>query len=229
MNITKFLLAILTLAISTSCSANAQDNGVKCTELRIFKADNGLYGYMDFDENILIPAEYIYADDFSDDLAAVSIDGRLFGYINTSGKTVISFKYTSAFPFVDGIAKVNRDPNFGTGGVGDWVFINKNGKKLFNRKFAFILTFSEGYAAVMLSGNLDPLPPGYTSRNIWSFIDTSGKLATDKEFEDAKSFEDGYAAVRLDYKWGLIDTNFEVIVACEYDAYEEAIARKPMN
>lgn len=69
--------------------------------------DNDISGYIDFDGNTVIDAQYDYAKLFTESgLAAASKDG-LWGYINTKGKFVIEPKFKSADNFSkDGIALV---------------------------------------------------------------------------------------------------------------------------
>lgn len=62
---------------------------------------HGLFGYIDFDGDILIPPAYHHAKPFSQGLAAVATKNGLYGYINTQGKQVIDFNLQEAGKFKD--------------------------------------------------------------------------------------------------------------------------------
>lgn len=64
------------------------------------------YGYFDEGWNIVIPAQYAYAQSFSEGLAAVSDAKRMVGYIDRDGNTAISFRYSYGGTFTGGVAEV---------------------------------------------------------------------------------------------------------------------------
>ena len=71
------------------------------------KESDGLYGYVDYDENVVIPFQYENAADFSEGLAAVKKNGK-WGYINKKGEVVIPFRWGHADLFSEGFAAVKR-------------------------------------------------------------------------------------------------------------------------
>jgi len=217
----KIILAILGLLVGASfsegCAPVQQEMHV---ELYRYQDDNGLYGYIDGEHKVVIPAKYEYALDFSDGLAVASFDDFTYGYIKPSGEVAIPFKYSNAFSFVDGIARVNSEFDDCADSV--WSFIDKNGNKLFDREFAAAYSFSEGYAVVLIEGYIAPLPPEQEMPRKWSFIDTSGKLATSLEFDEAESFESGFAVVAIADKWHVMNLDFELL--SEYATRDEARA-----
>ena len=88
---------------------------------------------------------------------------------------------------------------------------------MFDKEFILAKGFSEGYAVVLKNGYGAPVPPSVSEKNVWSYIDKTGEFVTDLEFEEAYDFCDGYAKVKVDGKWGMIDTNFNFIIPCQYD------------
>ncbi|MES2485412.1 MAG: WG repeat-containing protein, partial [Bacteroidota bacterium] len=66
---------------------------------------NGKYGYINKNDEIVIPFKYQWAFLFFDGLAQVQLNGK-WGYINADGKEVIPLKYDSGSIFQDGSAKV---------------------------------------------------------------------------------------------------------------------------
>jgi hypothetical protein len=74
---------------------------------------SGKEGYIDINENILIPFIYNDVGVFSIDLAPAEKDGK-FGYINRKGDAIIDFKYQEAGYFkTPGIAKVRNENGYG--------------------------------------------------------------------------------------------------------------------
>ena len=69
---------------------------------------NGLYGYAEFDGEIIIPPQYQDAADKpaerfprNRELLIPVKKGKLWGYIDLSGKTRIPFRYQEAEPFIE--------------------------------------------------------------------------------------------------------------------------------
>ena len=56
--------------------------------------ENGLYGVMDKDQNILIYNKFVYVDHMFDDYFSVYKNGSGLGIMNTKGRELTNFKYT---------------------------------------------------------------------------------------------------------------------------------------
>lgn len=94
-----------------------------------YKDENGLYGYKDAEENIVIKAQWATVDwMFDGDVASVG-DGnqyttiRKYGAINRNGDLVVPCEYDESINFVDGQALVKKD--------GYWYSIDTTGKIIF--------------------------------------------------------------------------------------------------
>ena len=66
---------------------------------------DGLYGYVDYDGNVVIPFQYEDAAAFSEGLAAVKKNGK-WGYINKEGDVIIPFRWATVESFSEGFAVV---------------------------------------------------------------------------------------------------------------------------
>lgn len=82
---------------------------------------NGLYGYADGNNTVVIAPKYDQAKPFSCDRAKVCRKGR-FGYIDRSGEEVIDLIFEKALDFCDGQAKVVLD--------GESMLIDPDGKTI---------------------------------------------------------------------------------------------------
>lgn len=71
------------------------------------------YGFIDESYNVVIPFEYKYAGDFSEELALVCNEKGLYGYIDESGNEIIPFEYKDACDFYEGVAFVERGGRLG--------------------------------------------------------------------------------------------------------------------
>ncbi len=83
---------------------------------------NGLYGYADEKDRILIPCQWIDCGIFSEGLAPVQLADDMWGYIDTQGRLAIPYKLKKARPFMQGygVAVVQNR-------MGKWVYMDKDG------------------------------------------------------------------------------------------------------
>ena len=132
------------------------------------------HGFIDKNGKIAIPCEFDQALDFSEGLAAVSID-YLFGYIDKSGETVIPFAYEQASSFSEGLAAVYSQGKYG--------FIDATGKVVIPIKFDYAGSFREGLAMAAKSEDGDSAK--------WGYIDKTGRTAIPFEFAAVSDFVDG--------------------------------------
>ncbi|MBQ5623621.1 MAG: WG repeat-containing protein, partial [Alistipes sp.] len=85
----------------------------------------GKFGFIDKTGKEVIPFKYVYAESFSEGLAAVRVGsyiGGKYGFIDKVGKEIIPFKYDWVSCFSNGKAKVELN--------GEHFFIDKNGNKI---------------------------------------------------------------------------------------------------
>lgn len=80
-------------------------------ELSYVQSDNGKYGYINREGEVVISYQYSATRPFKDGLALVkNMEGK-YGYINPAGDTVIPFKFTAAGDFYQGRARVSEKKN----------------------------------------------------------------------------------------------------------------------
>ena len=172
--------------------------------------EDGLWGYKDADNNIVIEPQFSWASDFSEGLAFVlgsSGNEHLTGYIDATGKLIISLP--NAFlgsEFIEGFAFISErrwdrtigEPPVQTGLYGPFIFINRQGINIFNQEFIHVRSFNEGFAGVLL----------FDGRNV--FINRRGEIAFDMEFMNTQDFINGYARVTLMYSDIMYGENIRV-------------------
>ena len=140
--------------------------------LCVYAKNSSIFGYVDTNGKIVIPAKYTVAHDFSEGLAMVVLNGKVC-YIDRTGKVAIDTGYTynydayswasgRACSFNNGIASVANDS-------GLWGAIDTKGRVVIPCKYDGPLNFVNGWAragcsyidrtGVLRWPNLDPDTP----------------------------------------------------------------------
>ncbi len=120
--------------------------------------ENEKMGFLKLDGTTLVEANYDWASDFSEGMAAVTKrdenNVEKWGYIDSSGKEVIALAYDQARNFSDGIAAVaiGRNSNTDT-----WLFINTTGKRLNFPTFDNYEGTKDGVHRIFVNGSGDGL------------------------------------------------------------------------
>ncbi|HEX8564620.1 MAG TPA: WG repeat-containing protein [Pyrinomonadaceae bacterium] len=132
--------------------------------------------------NILIEAEKIELDGFSEGLTPVKKNGK-WGYIDVTGKFVIEPQFAEAKSFSEGLAAVQVGEN--------WGYINKQGKLVIPAKFEMNSlnegdkhSFSEGLALVYQSDRC-------------VYLNQTGKAVIKIDCSDGGKFIGGLALIKL--------------------------------
>jgi len=138
---------------------------------------NGKWGYINKLGQIIIKANYLAAQPFSEDIAFVRTSKHLKA-IDSLGNTIFKLPLNSNFPgaYSEGLAPFLVDGKYG--------FIDKTGKTVIDFQFDFARSFSDGLALIKLG-------------DYYGFIDKEGKTVINPQFASATSFSDGLAAVRF--------------------------------
>jgi hypothetical protein len=89
--------------------------GLACAE------KNEKFGYIDAQNNVVIPFEYDLGMSFKDGLACVTKNGKT-GYISKDGEVAVEFRFDAAMSFDEGAARVKEN--------GKWLDIDKEGRTL---------------------------------------------------------------------------------------------------
>ena len=210
----------------------------KITQAQLFKVSKlGIeqqifFGYINSTGKVIVPATYNTALDFSDSLGGVFNKDWKLGYINSLGKLVIPCKYEDGYSFQNGYALVEKDEkglvidkkgkeykisnlflsefNCVSDGL---VIVTNGGKKGYANlkdeiiipiEFDEALIFSEGHAIAMKNNSL-------------YLLDAKGNMK-EMEYVNAGNMTNGLIPVEnKEGKWGVINSNLEVIVDFKYD------------
>ena len=107
-----------------------------------FEEETQLYGFLDCDGKIAIPAKYLIAYDFTDGGIAAVLDDSGWYYICREGDFVIRPKVHDNGPdyFSDGLARYVEDGKYG--------FFDTSGEIVIEAQFEFALPFEDGQARV---------------------------------------------------------------------------------
>jgi len=132
---------------------------------------NGKWGYIDSTGKIVIKPQFVWAEEFSEGLAAIESENGKHGYIDESGRVVIEPIFDNWTDFSEGLAAVSI--HF------EWGYIDKSGNWAIPRQFAEARPFSGGLAlvAVPVNGKVS-FPPG-PEKHV--FIDKTGRVVIDPE------------------------------------------------
>lgn len=147
------------------------------------------YGFMDKEENIIIPEIFSDANSFSEGLAGVKLTTNKWGFSNTKGELVIPTIYSYYRDFKDGIAQVKFNNK--------WGIINQLGEVIVPFIYEKMSPFSEGLAAVRYNFK-------------WGFINKTGEIIIPFLYQENETwmnfeFKNGLACMRKNGKWGFID------------------------
>ena len=167
-------------------------------------------------------AKFGDASVFVDGLAPVAdFDTGLYGYINREGEMVAPCQYdlASVFSETDHMALIRE----GGENLGLCGYINENFETVIEPKYYYGGTFTNGYAVVKLSADME-MPD-------WGFIDTTGEMVLGGDYAECDVFSEGMApvAVKKDGKtlWGYIDTTGAWVIEPKYEmalSFSEGVA-----
>jgi WG containing repeat len=174
-----------------------KNTGKFCDGLsKVYSNEGFTKGFMDKKGKLVIPVQYLYAENFSEGLTNVSEE-----FLDASGKSVIESKeYTIIKGFSEGVAVVALKD-------GTPAFINKKGKvviRLDNMNISSAYSFSDGLAVVNDAG-IDH-KSGYINKN--------GKLLIPCRYAEANGFSEGLASARneLNGLWGFINKRGDWVI-----------------
>ncbi len=207
------------------------------TKIGGFKDDNGQWGYLNSNGEIVIQAIYSQINLFSfEGLALVKENkSKQFWYIDAGGNKIDLDCTPEKFgDFSDGRAMVR------IGGL--WGYIDTDGKLVIKAKYSKATNFSEGKAIVMVgesevvlidkSGNetdlgglnitnfkdfSEGLARVQVSSGSWGFLNTEGKMAIEADYMKVGNFSGGLAWVRVGEKQiGFVDESNNMVIEPKY-------------
>ncbi|MBE7942021.1 MULTISPECIES: WG repeat-containing protein [Ramlibacter] len=148
---------------------------------------------------LVIPAKYRSALDFSEGLSAVDDQGR-WGYIDRHGRWVVRPQFLAASSFSEGLAVVKLDE-----GDKGMAYIDATGSVVLKPSMPVIWNFSQGLAAFR------------TAAGRWGFMDMRGRPEIPARLDSVTPFEaDNRAVVQMGESgfegWGVIDKKGRFVV-----------------
>lgn len=138
--------------------------------------NTSLYGYLNPDGSILVPAQFVFATPMSSGAAVIGERTPV------SGRRNYYYDYSDDFR------------------AGNYFVIDRNGKKLTTQPYEFIRSFSEGRAAYNTGGlwkNDRYNGEQKLAGGKWGFLDASGNPLIPATYDYVYDFENGKAKVRL--------------------------------
>lgn len=162
--------------------------------------DNGLFGFINNTGKWAISPTYLYASDFSDGVASVSLDEKTRAIIDHKGDVITRFANDIDYVgvFRNGLAPARKNEKYG--------YINKKGDTVIEFKYLDAKEFNGGVA--FATDN---------DADLWQCIDTQGNVV----FEITSSFivpmGHGYIQAHKEGKVGIINTKGEIVLPFIYD------------
>lgn len=180
-----FTVAVLLFCFSDSCYSQQSDfNWVRNVHQQTvrdytggFSAyyENGLWGFVGPEGNVVIAPSYEEVSDFEGNYARARKNG-LWGIIDRSGRQIFDFEFDSVSPFADGVALAVRD--------GQKSYLYSDGsRKVLPGSYDFC-EFSDGLARIK---------DNKTGK--WGYVDLKGVIRIDPKYDYATDFKAGHAVV----------------------------------
>jgi len=153
--------------------------------------ENGKWGFVNSEGEIVIEPQFSQVMEFSEGMAAVFQNNK-WGFIDASGEFVIEPQFDEQpDAFHEGVVKVAVKSYSIRGEIIRYGFADLNGKIILPPVYSDAGYFSVGLAPVRID-------------NKYGYIDKTGRFIIEEIFEHALSFSKNKALVCIERKWGLI-------------------------
>lgn len=170
------------------------------------RSSNGLMGVIDRNCDYVIPPQFDYIYEFSENQIAAVKKGDLFGYVSLTGELITELEFSKAEPFSSNDIALVAHKYF-------YKFINSQGDFISDIRFIDADSFRSDKPAAFLIRTDD-----YGKSGKWGFISKSGQVVIPTGFDDATSFTaNGLAAVCIDEKWGYIREDGTTAITPSFD------------
>ena len=210
---TALLLAIFMVAITMSAGCRGLSNKPAKTDMLLLFTDeeSGLYGFMDADCNIVIPAKFVHSGTghfnvgyFIGEYAIVGVmESSNRGIINKQGEWVINPAYSGVInPISDGLMRYEDPISHKTG------YMDLEGYWAIEPRFLRAYDFNQGMAVVR---DYELFRSG--------IIDTSGRWIAEPKYHYLQDFHEGlaYAEEEKGDLAGYIDTSGNWVIQPQFD------------
>lgn len=159
-------------------------------------SESGLFGYMNQNGAVLIPAIYDEVSEFHEGLAVVSLHGKS-AIINKRNELISELKYDAITDFSGNRAFVKISNYFG--------LIDREAKIILHPKYADIFIVKEKLFCAKNEG-------------LFSFYDEDGNLKSKQQFQDINFQLDGNIIVQLNDSIGLLNSNLDFTIKPIYES-----------
>lgn len=204
---TLILLQLLLVVSCNSKNITSDNNNYNANNYLYTIKKNNKYGFINSDGKIVIkPIFEEVASEFEDGVGVVVTDGK-FGLIDMTGKVTSSFDFDLLGTPKEKLLLYR----YGNADIGEsYGYIDISGNIVIKDQYTSALSFSEGFANVIVNGK-------------FGYIDKNGSIIIEPEFEYAGPFVEGLAAVKIDGKWGYINKKGNFVVEPKFDRAMEFI------
>ena len=191
--------------------------------------NENLCGIMEEESKILVENSYAYLEYLFDNYFIASKDGTKFGIINSENKIVVNFEY-------DILSKIGSGKIIQAKKTNENILdiYSKEIKKVCSRENANIYVYEE-YIQIQtqdtneyfdLEGrNISNSDIYFENKLIasvengkWGFKNRQGKTEVENEYDEVTELNKyGFAGIKKDGKWGVIDSNKNIIIEPTYE------------
>lgn len=186
MNLATIIRIKIIIVIFVSVYLFAQE-----VQLKLFE-DNGLYGYMDQNNHIIIDAQYPAAMKFTENGIAAVADSSGWAYIDKLGNILIRPYIFDNGPdyFSEGLARFVDKKKFG--------FFDESGMIIITAQWDFAYPFQDGKAAVCNGCKIrTENEHSSVTGGEWGYINKTGKVIVPIGSVKADSISPGPAKIKL--------------------------------
>ncbi len=197
------ILTVSSLAVSASFEDVLLTDGIPYHGQMAAVKQNGLWGFVDARDNLVIECRYTAVVPFSEGLAFVK-DELGWRCINKTGTMLFPLNCDEVWPFSDGIARFKRGGLYG--------FVDKNGTLITEAKWLEAHDASNGFIAVC-------------EESKWGYIDYTGAIFISAEYDEVGDFTRNAAYVVAEGVGELISVEGEVIYEGVVSDITEGLAK----
>ncbi len=194
----KVFLLCYTFLLIMLCSCSAKER-----LYRITIKHGKQCGFINYNGEMIIPADYTYVYNFSEDWACVEKDNKTI-YIDKSNKVVLIPEVKNAMPFSEGYAVASKELKYG--------FINKKGKIVIPLIYDYAKSFKNNVSWVKKDEK-------------WLCINKKNEILFSDNYKDVYDFNNDYAVVisKQGEKNLINKTNEKIIIPPDYIIYQDYV------
>lgn len=207
----------LTSAFITSCSKDDDEGGstpfTDRTELWAAASTDGkTWGYINRNGEMVIPAQYDAAENFSCGYGVVKINSKQY-FIDANGNIKTTSSEVDDIPgdgFWNNYARVKKSGSYG--------LVDRN----------LNLVVQPIYYRLYNAGDNGLLAYKLSSSAKYGYLNTKGETVIQPAYDDAQEFVDGVAVVYVNGKYGAINSSGQYVINPTYDGLVSAFSNRIM-